>query len=166
MRWAPLAVAVVVAASIAIACTESTDLVPVAPAPSPVVATTPYTPPLPFLVPDQYPILADSAPEGVDTAFLRRPPEAAATPDPARPVDPEAGIMNLDHLIFVVQENRSFDHYFGTFPGADGLPEAPRRHASTSCVPDPRGGRAAVPTTTEISSTVAVRTATTPPSST
>ena len=30
--------------------------------------------------------------------------------------------MNLDHLIFIVQENRSFDHYFGTFPGADGIP--------------------------------------------
>ena len=140
LRWAPLAVAVVVAASIAIACTESTDLVPVAPAPSPVVATTPYTPPQPFLVPDQYPILADSAPEGVDTSFLRRPPEAAATPDPARPVDPEAGIMNLDHLIFVVQENRSFDHYFGTFPGADGLPRRPDGSFDV-CVPDPRGGR-------------------------
>ena len=37
-------------------------------------------------------------------------------------VDPGAGIDNLDHLIFIVQENRSFDHYFGTFPGADGIP--------------------------------------------
>ena len=44
----------------------------------------------------------------------------------ARGVDPEAGIANLDHLIFIVQENRSFDHYFGTFPGADGIPSTPR----------------------------------------
>ena len=55
--------------------------------------------------------------------------------------------MNLDHLIFVVQENRSFDHYFGTFPGADGIPRRPDG-SFASCVPDPRGGRAAVPTTT------------------
>jgi phospholipase C len=32
------------------------------------------------------------------------------------------GIFKLDHLIFIVQENRSFDHYFGTYPGADGIP--------------------------------------------
>ena len=43
--------------------------------------------------------------------------------------------MNLDHLIFIVQENRSFDSYFGTFPGADGLPHA-HGHFS-ACIPDP-----------------------------
>ena len=32
-----------------------------------------------------------------------------------------------------MQENRSFDSYFGTFPGADGIPRG-------VCVPDPRGG--------------------------
>ncbi len=32
------------------------------------------------------------------------------------------GLQSLQHLIFIVQENRSFDHYFATFPGADGLP--------------------------------------------
>ena len=33
-----------------------------------------------------------------------------------------------------MQENRSFDSYFGTFPGADGIPRG------GVCVPDPRGG--------------------------
>src|SRR5512140_2444189 len=28
----------------------------------------------------------------------------------------------IQHLIFVVQENHTFDNYFGTYPGADGLP--------------------------------------------
>ncbi len=28
----------------------------------------------------------------------------------------------LQHLIFIVQENHSFDNYFGTYPGADGIP--------------------------------------------
>jgi phospholipase C len=61
----------------------------------------------------------------------------AASPRERRDIDPKAGIENLDHLIFVVQENRSFDHYFGTFPGADGLP---RRNGHVSvCVPDPTG---------------------------
>jgi len=32
------------------------------------------------------------------------------------------GLYKLKHLIFIVQENRSFDHYFGTYPGADGIP--------------------------------------------
>jgi phospholipase C len=45
------------------------------------------------------------------------------------------GIFKLDHLIFIVQENRSFDHYFGTFPGADGFP---MRHGRIDvCIPDP-----------------------------
>ena len=47
-----------------------------------------------------------------------------------------SGLRKLDHLIFVVQENRSFDHYFGTYPGADGIPRRPGG-AFSVCVPDP-----------------------------
>ena len=28
----------------------------------------------------------------------------------------------IKHLIFLMQENHSFDNYFGTYPGADGIP--------------------------------------------
>ena len=28
----------------------------------------------------------------------------------------------IKHIIIIMQENRSFDEYFGTFPGADGIP--------------------------------------------
>src|SRR5438477_8801739 len=28
----------------------------------------------------------------------------------------------LKHIVIILQENRSFDHYFGTFPGAEGIP--------------------------------------------
>lgn len=28
----------------------------------------------------------------------------------------------IQHLIFIIQENHSFDNYFGTYPGANGLP--------------------------------------------
>ena len=45
-----------------------------------------------------------------------------------------------------MQENRSFDSYFGTFPGADGIPMT--RRVPTVCVPDPARRRAPGPTTT------------------
>jgi len=32
------------------------------------------------------------------------------------------GINRIEHFIFIMQENRSFDSYFGTYPGAEGLP--------------------------------------------
>jgi len=54
------------------------------------------------------------------------------------PIDPSKGFDNINHLIFVVQENRSFDHYFGTFPGADGIPRNPDGSFDV-CVPDDTG---------------------------
>ena len=48
-----------------------------------------------------------------------------------------AGIHKIKHVIIVMQENRSFDSYFGTFPGADGIP---MKHGSPSvCAPNPLG---------------------------
>jgi phospholipase C len=44
------------------------------------------------------------------------------------------GIHKIRHVVVIMQENRSFDSFFGTYPGADGIPQ----HV---CVPDPlRGG--------------------------
>jgi phospholipase C len=34
-------------------------------------------------------------------------------------------ITQIQHIVFIVRENRSFDHYFGLFPGADGASTAP-----------------------------------------
>src|SRR5260221_3961342 len=48
------------------------------------------------------------------------------------------GIHKIKHVIIVMQENRSFDSYFGTFPGADGIPM--RAAVPTVCVPNPVGG--------------------------
>jgi phospholipase C len=31
-----------------------------------------------------------------------------------------AGIEKIQHIVFIVKENRTFDNYFGTFTGADG----------------------------------------------
>jgi len=63
-----------------------------------------------------------------DTAASSPAPSAAVitvSDADAAPVDPKLGIDNINHFIFVVQENRSFDSYFGTFPGANGIPRNP-----------------------------------------
>ena len=45
------------------------------------------------------------------------------------------GIHKIQHVIVVMQENRSFDEYFGTYPGAEGIPMS--GGVPTACVPDP-----------------------------
>jgi phospholipase C len=45
------------------------------------------------------------------------------------------GIHKIRHVVMIVQENRSFDSYFGTYPGADGIPM--RGGVPVPCVPDP-----------------------------
>jgi phospholipase C len=65
-------------------------------------------------------------------------------PSPERPAREPRGIRKLDHLIFIVQENRSFDHYFGTFPGADGFPRDDQGRIDV-CIPDPVLGRCVEP---------------------
>jgi phospholipase C len=49
-----------------------------------------------------------------------------------------SGIHKIKHAIIVMQENRSFDSYFGTFPGADGIAMA--NGTPVACVPNPAGG--------------------------
>ena len=68
-------------------------------------------------------ILAGSA-----TVYAEQP---ASHPRPAATIDPN--IHKIKHVIVIMQENRSFDSYFGTFPGADGIPKG-------VCLPDPRNG--------------------------
>ncbi len=49
---------------------------------------------------------------------------------------PPAGIHKIKHVVILTMENRSFDSYFGTYAGADGLPRRDGRF--TVCSPDPR----------------------------
>jgi phospholipase C len=65
------------------------------------------------------------------TAFsIVRPAQGTAAPS-AAPV--LRGIHKIRHVIVIMQENRSFDSYFGTYPHADGIPQG-------VCVPDPLNG--------------------------
>jgi phospholipase C len=45
------------------------------------------------------------------------------------------GIHKIRHVVIIMQENRSFDSYFGTYPGADGIPM--KDGTPAVCVPDP-----------------------------
>src|SRR5262245_6834052 len=65
---------------------------------------------------------------GLPSAPSRRPLVAAsAQPSEHIPVVPRPSPATLDgfrskiqHIVYILKENRSFDNYFGTFPGADG----------------------------------------------
>ncbi|HWD51333.1 MAG TPA: alkaline phosphatase family protein [Acidimicrobiales bacterium] len=54
-----------------------------------------------------------------------------------------AGIHKIKHVIVIQQENRSYDSYFGTFPGADGIPM--QNGTPTVCVNDPATGACVAP---------------------
>jgi phospholipase C len=45
----------------------------------------------------------------------------AQSGDPKKP----SGMSVIQHVVFLIKENRSFDNYFGTFPGADGATSGP-----------------------------------------
>jgi phospholipase C len=63
----------------------------------------------------------------------------ASAPSVSVPV----AIHRIRHVIVIMQENRSFDSYFGTYPGADGIP---MKHGRPSvCSPDPLSGRCVRP---------------------
>jgi phospholipase C len=59
----------------------------------------------------------------------------------------QADVHKIKHVVMIMQENRSFDQYFGTFPGADGIPglagnppcdpSATTCSGAVPCVPDP-----------------------------
>ena len=51
--------------------------------------------------------------------------------------------QKIAHIVIIMQENRSFDHYFGTYPGADGIPM--RNRAPTVCADDPMTGQCIPP---------------------
>lgn len=48
---------------------------------------------------------------------------------------PLTGMHKIQHVVVIFQENRSFDNYFGTYPGADGIPMTNGK--PTVCLEDP-----------------------------
>ena len=71
----------------------------------------------------------------------RTSPTVSATQQP--PTSTAKGIHKIEHIVVIMQENRSFDSYFGTFPGADGIPM--KNGTPTVCVPNPATSKCVKP---------------------
>lgn len=56
------------------------------------------------------------------------------------------GLEKIEHIVILMQENRSFDQYFGTYPGAEGFPTDANGNI-TVCAPNPyKPGTCVTPT--------------------
>ncbi len=94
-------------------------------------------------------------------------PRVIVTPPPVPPTNPPGpsvsaeGIHKIQHVIIIMQENRAFDEYFGTYPGADGIPMMDG--APSVCVPDRLPGNVSSPTMIQGMLTLEGRTASTSP---
>ncbi len=70
------------------------------------------------------------------------PTANTATVAPPQTFDPNDPIHKIEHVVIVMQENRSFDTYFGTYPGANGIPMQagvprvclPQLNTTTACI--------------------------------
>jgi phospholipase C len=64
---------------------------------------------------------------------------ATTAADAERATDAQVSLASqkIKHIVVIMQENRSFDHYLGTFPGADGIP-MDANGTPTGCVNDPK----------------------------
>ena len=58
----------------------------------------------------------------------------AGASDIAAPAESLSTTTPIKHFVALMQENHSFDNYFGSYPGADGVP-------SGTCMPDLSAGR-------------------------
>jgi phospholipase C len=70
---------------------------------------------------------------GIVLAAIGLAAGVSASTGQRRPSTVPDEIHKIKHVVVIMQENRSFDSYFGTYPGADGIPPG-------VCLPDPRGG--------------------------
>ena len=55
----------------------------------------------------------------------------------------DTGIHKIKHVIIIMQENRAFDSYFGTYSGADGIPM--QNDVPSVCNPNPQTGECVKP---------------------
>ena len=55
-----------------------------------------------------------------------------------------SGVSSIQHVVILELENRSFDSYFGTFPGVNGFPTR-NGTIDVPCNPDPKSGKCILP---------------------
>jgi phospholipase C len=78
---------------------------------------------------------SSSSPPARATARLVASSEQVAPGGPHGHYFVPGAIHKIRHVVIIMQENRSFDSYFGTYPGAVGIPR--NSGGPTVCVPDP-----------------------------
>jgi phospholipase C/outer membrane protein assembly factor BamB len=89
-------------------------------------------------------VIDSNGQSGTSSALVLVTPALPVASLQPTPVDSGAqGIHKIKHVIMIMQENRSFDSYFGTYPGADGIPM--QNGVPTVCVPDPKAGTCVAP---------------------
>ena len=85
--------------------------------------------PVPSAVPAPVPVLVGGAAAALGAAAVGRARSAGQiTDDQARLIDKitaasagAASLSDVKHIVILMQENRSFDHYFGTLSGVAGF---------------------------------------------
>ncbi len=90
-------------------------------------------------------VIPSNTPAPVTSNTTKPPTHPSTTPLPANsptnnnqsnnPNNLVVARSKIKHIVIIMQENRSFDSYFGTYPGADGIPM--QNNQPTVCVPDP-----------------------------
>ena len=83
----------------------------------------------------------EAAAAAAGTALLaagRQQPASAATVAAAAAAPPAGSDLGaIEHVVFLMQENRSFDHYYGTYPGVRGFNDHPRGRPGAFSQPYP-----------------------------
>ena len=107
----------------------SCTLAPASPTQTPVIQTV--------LVPETSVPAAKTSTPGPAATLAAVTPTAQSANQPTTTKSPGLVNSKIQHIIIIMQENRSFDTYFGTYPGADGIPM--KNGVPTVCVFDPKG---------------------------
>ncbi len=117
----PLVVCAALLLAAVAACSPASTPSPVAPTAAPTTAAA-----------------ATSTPQPAPTSTPVSAPTAAPSPTSAPAASNQPGALQdkIKHIVVIMQENRSFDQYFGTYPGADGIPM--QNGVPTVCVTDPK----------------------------
>jgi phospholipase C len=76
--------------------------------------------------------------DGADRAEGQGPGQGGSGGGRGNPGKVVPGRNPIEHVIFMVKENRTFDHYFGKYPGAEGTTRGGTLECSDAgCVPGP-----------------------------
>ncbi|MGN6170122.1 MAG: alkaline phosphatase family protein [Solirubrobacteraceae bacterium] len=83
-------------------------------------------------------LLAFAMASNSNSAGRTRPGHLGQSTDRLSEAAAGKGIHKIRHVVIIMQENRSFDTYFGTYPHADGIPGLAGHPGRVPCIPDPK----------------------------